>query len=188
MNLRSLDETVYCIRVNNGEFNLLRFILPQRMTQALTPAVNRRWTSANDGQILQCSKKGTAWTLLRKSAGAECSEANTTEAETNNVKLQLDHLHWEVFFHWTLSPAALLPPQGCVCWCRREVTSPWQNQSTSNLHIHPPISFFTFLYFLGSAHPIWSDLDLCWRKPLCTGTTWGNSLELGATQSVYLKG
>ncbi len=165
MNLRSLDETVYCICVNNGEFDLLRFILPQRMTQALTPAVNRRWTSANDGQILQCSKKGTAWTLLRKSAGAECSEANTTEAETNNVKLQLDHLHWEVFFHWTLSPAALLPPQGCVCWCRREVTSPWQNQSTSNLHIHPPISFFTFLHFCGVCTS-----DLVWSWPLLKET------------------
>ncbi len=46
------------------------------------------------------------------------------------------------------------------------------------------LPFLCFYIFVGSAHPIRSDLDLCWRKSLSTGTTWANSLELCATQSV----
>ncbi len=123
-------------------------------------------------RFCNAAKKGTAWSLWRKCAGAECSEANTTEAETNNLKLQLDRLHWEVFLHWTLSPAALLPPQGCVCWCRRGVTSPWRNQSTSNLHIYPQISFFMFLWGLH----IWLGLILTFAE----GNLWALA-QLGLT-------
>lgn len=100
LNLRCLDE-ILVPSVNIRKCNLLPFVLPQRMTQALTLAVNRWWTPANDGQILQCSEKRHSENTVEEKCWCW-----VLWSKHNSVKLQLDCLHWEAFF-----PAGLFRPQ-----------------------------------------------------------------------------
>lgn len=129
-------------------------------------------------------KKGTARTLWRKSAGAECFEANTTVSNSS-----LTVCTERIFLFWTLSPAALLPPQGCVYWCRREVTSPWQNQSVQVWPQTPRsvnADFFFFSFWLLFLHflKIWSFpllkeifLNRCSMMPMWDKCTWSKILK-----------
>ncbi len=123
-------------------------------------------------RFCNAAKKGTAWSLWRKCAGAECSEANTTEAETNNLKLQLD-VYTERFFFTELFRPQLFCPLKAVCADVEEgLLLPWRNQSTSNLHIYPQISFFMFLWGLH----IWLGLILTFAE----GNLWALA-QLGLT-------
>lgn len=166
----------YAICVNTREFDLLPFVLPQRMTQALTPAVNRRWTSANDGQILQCSGKRHSVNALEEKCWCWVLWSKHNRSRDQQCQTPAWSSTLRGFFHWSLSPAALLPPQGRVCWCRREVTSPWQNQSDwvqpqtctddSFLTFH-----FMFLHFCGVCT---SDLVSSWHLLRETFVHWHN--------------